>query len=98
MGVDVGERTPGHRLDSRIGYSFIYPGAGATAVRAFPGDVKARWSGWRTNRISTPVLNAVEARNEAQKYVLSGKIPANVLVCHDANGIGIWIIRVSFVS
>ena len=73
MGVDVESVRHGIGSDSRIGYSFIYPGAGYGGS-CFPKDVKALVRMAHEQNFDPLVLNAVEARNEAQKYVLSGKI------------------------
>ena len=73
MGVDVESVRQGIGSDSRIGYSFIYPGAGYGGS-CFPKDVKALVRMAHEQNFDPLVLNAVEARNEAQKYVLSGKI------------------------
>ncbi len=73
MGVDVESVRHGIGSDSRIGYSFIYPGAGYGGS-CFPKDVKALVRMAHEQNLDPLVLNAVEARNEAQKYVLFGKI------------------------
>ena len=73
MGVDVESVRHGIGSDSRIGYSFIYPGAGYGGS-CFPKDVKALVQMAHEQNLDPLVLNAVEARNEAQKYVLFGKI------------------------
>ena len=73
MGVDVESVRQGIGSDSRIGYSFIYPGVGYGGS-CFPKDVKALVRMAHEQTFDPLVLNAVEARNEAQKYVLSGKI------------------------
>ncbi len=73
MGVDVESVRQGIGSDSRIGYSFIYPGAGYGGS-CFPKDVKALVRMAHEQNFDPLVLNAVEARNEAQKYVLFGKI------------------------
>jgi UDPglucose 6-dehydrogenase len=73
MGVDVESVRQGIGSDSRIGYSFIYPGAGYGGS-CFPKDVKALVRMAHEQNLDPLVLNAVEARNEAQKYVLFGKI------------------------
>ena len=73
MGVDVESVRHGIGSDSRIGYSFIYPGAGYGGS-CFPKDVKALVRMAHEQNFDPLILNAVEARNEAQKYVLSGKI------------------------
>ncbi len=73
MGVDVESVRQGIGSDSRIGYSFIYPGAGYGGS-CFPKDVKALVRMAHEQNFDPLVLNAVEARNEAQKFVLFGKI------------------------
>ena len=73
LGVDVESVRNGIGSDSRIGYSFIYPGAGYGGS-CFPKDVKALVRMAHEQAFDPLILNAVEARNEAQKYVLSTKI------------------------
>ncbi len=73
MGVDVENVRQGIGSDSRIGYSFIYPGAGYGGS-CFPKDVKALIRMAKDQNFEPMLLNAVEARNEAQKHVLFEKI------------------------
>jgi len=73
MGVDVENVRLGIGSDSRIGYSFIYPGAGYGGS-CFPKDVKALVHMARLNDFEPKVLDAVEARNETQKHRLFEKI------------------------
>ncbi|MHB8621918.1 MAG: UDP-glucose dehydrogenase family protein [Sulfuricaulis sp.] len=73
MGVDVENVRQGIGSDSRIGYSFIYPGAGYGGS-CFPKDVKALIRMAQDHDFDPKVLNAVEARNAAQKQVLFEKI------------------------
>jgi UDPglucose 6-dehydrogenase len=73
MGVDVENVRQGIGSDSRIGYSFIYPGAGYGGS-CFPKDVKALLRMARDHDFEPRLLDAVEARNEAQKHVLFEKI------------------------
>jgi len=73
MSVDVENVRLGIGSDSRIGYSFIYPGAGYGGS-CFPKDVKALVHMARLNDFEPIVLDAVEARNEAQKHRLFEKI------------------------
>ncbi len=73
MGVDVESVRQGIGSDSRIGYSFIYPGAGYGGS-CFPKDVKALVRMAHEQAFDPLILNAVEARNEAQKYILSTKL------------------------
>ncbi|MEW6329848.1 MAG: UDP-glucose/GDP-mannose dehydrogenase family protein [Pseudomonadota bacterium] len=73
MGVDVENVRQGIGSDSRIGYSFIYPGAGYGGS-CFPKDVKALIRMARDHDFKPLLLDAVEARNENQKHVLFEKI------------------------
>lgn len=73
LGVDVESVRHGIGSDSRIGYSFIYPGAGYGGS-CFPKDVKALIRMAQEQNFAPLVLNAVEARNEVQKHVLFEKI------------------------
>jgi len=75
MGVDVENVRIGIGADSRIGYSFIYPGAGYGGS-CFPKDVKALIRMAEDHKFDPHVLNSVEARNERQKHVLFEKISA----------------------
>jgi UDPglucose 6-dehydrogenase len=73
MGVDVEMVRQGIGSDSRIGYSFIYPGCGYGGS-CFPKDVKALIHMASQHEFLPAVLQAVEDRNAAQKRVLFEKI------------------------
>ena len=73
LGVDVESVRVGIGSDSRIGYSFIYPGAGYGGS-CFPKDVRALIYMAKQADFEPKVLNAVEARNQAQQRVLFEKI------------------------
>jgi UDPglucose 6-dehydrogenase len=72
VGADVEQVRRGIGSDTRIGFSFIYPGAGYGGS-CFPKDVKALMRTGSDNGISLGILAAVEARNERQKRVLYEK-------------------------
>ncbi|MCP3875388.1 MAG: UDP-glucose/GDP-mannose dehydrogenase family protein, partial [Desulfobacteraceae bacterium] len=59
--------------DSRIGYSFIYPGCGYGGS-CFPKDVKALINTSNNNNFNPILLNSVEQRNNLQKKRLFEKI------------------------
>ena len=73
VGADVNLVRKGIGSDSRIGYSFIYPGCGYGGS-CFPKDVEALIYTARQNGFEPELLNAVESRNKAQKRVLFDKI------------------------
>ncbi|HSD61145.1 MAG TPA: UDP-glucose/GDP-mannose dehydrogenase family protein, partial [Burkholderiales bacterium] len=73
LGVDVENVRRGIGSDSRIGYSFIYPGCGYGGS-CFPKDVKALIHMAETAGVKPGILHAVEDRNAAQKERLFEKI------------------------
>ena len=73
LGADVEAVRQGIGSDPRIGYHFIYPGAGYGGS-CFPKDVKALIHTARDIGFEPTLLAAVEARNDAQKEVLFEKI------------------------
>ncbi len=89
MGVDVEDVRLGIGSDSRIGYSFIYPGAGYGGS-CFPKDVKALIHMAQLNEFDAKVLLAVEARNQAQKHVLFEKIVARFGQDLSGRAFGLW--------
>jgi UDPglucose 6-dehydrogenase len=66
VGADVEQVRLGIGSDPRIGYHFIYPGAGYGGS-CFPKDVKALEHIARSEGYEPRVLSAVEATNAAQK-------------------------------
>ncbi len=73
VGADIEKVRLGIGSDSRIGFSFIYPGAGYGGS-CFPKDVRAlQRTADRAGARST-LLTAVEAVNSAQKQVLFNRI------------------------
>jgi UDPglucose 6-dehydrogenase len=73
LGADIEEVRRGIGSDPRIGYQFLYAGAGFGGS-CFPKDVKAlRKSAVEAGK-PLRVLAAVEEVNEAQKHVLSEKM------------------------
>ena len=73
IGADIEEVRRGIGSDPRIGYQFLYPGAGFGGS-CFPKDVKALQRSAGEAGHPLKLLAAVEAVNEAQKHVLAGKI------------------------
>jgi UDPglucose 6-dehydrogenase len=73
LGADIEKVRTGIGSDPRIGYSFIYPGAGYGGS-CFPKDVKALERSARHVGHQATLLTAVEAVNQKQKRVLFDKI------------------------
>jgi len=73
VGADVESVRLGIGSDPRIGYHFIYPGAGYGGS-CFPKDVSALIHISEGLGFEPKILNAVEARNQAQKHVLFEKL------------------------
>jgi len=76
MGADIEKVRLGIGSDPRIGYAFIYPGAGYGGS-CFPKDVQALERSAREHGFEAKVLTAVEAANKLQKQVLFRKISAH---------------------
>jgi UDPglucose 6-dehydrogenase len=75
VGADVNKVRIGIGSDSRIGYSFIYPGSGYGGS-CFPKDVKALKKTALENGYDARLIGAVEAVNESQKMVIAKKVVA----------------------
>lgn len=73
LGADIEKVRNGIGSDSRIGYSFIYPGCGYGGS-CFPKDVKALERTAEQVGYSAELLSAVENVNNRQKKVLFNKI------------------------
>jgi UDPglucose 6-dehydrogenase len=76
LGADIEKVRIGIGSDPRIGYSFIYPGAGYGGS-CFPKDVQALERTAREIGYQAELLSAVEAVNARQKRVLFEKIKAH---------------------
>jgi UDPglucose 6-dehydrogenase len=77
LGADIEQVRRGIGSDPRIGYDFLYAGAGYGGS-CFPKDVKALIKTATLDAgIDLKVLKAVEAANDAQKHVLGAKIKAH---------------------
>ena len=76
LGADIEQVRKGIGSDPRIGFDFLYAGAGYGGS-CFPKDVKALIKTAVSDAgIKLNVLGAVEAVNNAQKHVLAAKIKA----------------------
>ena len=73
VGADANQVRIGIGSDARIGYSFIYPGAGYGGS-CFPKDVKALKKIAEENGYKAKLITSVEEVNDAQKLVIAHKI------------------------
>ena len=73
VGADINNVRVGIGSDSRIGYSFIYPGAGYGGS-CFPKDVKALKKIAEENGYDAQLITSVEEVNNKQKFVIAQKI------------------------
>ena len=75
VGADANMVRIGIGSDSRIGYSFIYPGCGYGGS-CFPKDVKALIKIAEDNDYNAALINSVEQVNNQQKLVIANKVVA----------------------
>jgi UDPglucose 6-dehydrogenase len=75
VGADIELVRKGIGSDPRIGFHFLYPGAGYGGS-CFPKDVKAIIRTGQGQGVPLRVLTAVEEANERQKHVLVDKVVA----------------------
>tara|TARA_R110002051_G_C8755825_1_gene500916 strand:- start:703 stop:2028 length:1326 start_codon:yes stop_codon:yes gene_type:complete len=73
VGADVNKVRVGIGSDSRIGYSFIYPGSGYGGS-CFPKDVKALKRTAQQHGYTPRLIDAVEKVNNDQKFVIANKV------------------------
>jgi UDPglucose 6-dehydrogenase len=73
MGADINDVRRGIGHDARIGFQFLFPGAGYGGS-CFPKDIRALISMSQQLDVRAPIMEAVDRVNEAQKQVLVHKI------------------------
>jgi UDPglucose 6-dehydrogenase len=73
LGADINDVRRGMGHDARIGFQFLFPGAGFGGS-CFPKDVRALVHMSRQLDLPLPLMEAVDRVNEAQKRVLVSKI------------------------
>jgi len=88
-GADVNEVRRGIGHDRRIGFAFLFPGAGYGGS-CFPKDVRALASVARHHGLQPRVLDAVHEANEHQKRVLAGKIERHFEGNLSGKTIAVW--------
>ncbi len=71
--ADINDVRRGIGHDSRIGFAFLFPGAGYGGS-CFPKDVRAMINTFEQVGLESPLLQAVDVVNERQKTILQDKI------------------------
>jgi UDPglucose 6-dehydrogenase len=89
LGADIEAVRRGIGSDPRIGYHFIYPGAGYGGS-CFPKDVKALIHTAQAAGFTPEVLLAVERRNAAQRQLLAQRIVAHYGGALQGKTIAVW--------
>jgi len=89
LGADIEKVRNGIGSDSRIGYSFIYPGCGYGGS-CFPKDVKALERTAKQVGYNAELLSAVENVNSRQKQVLFNKITKHYKGAIEGKTFALW--------
>lgn len=89
VGVDIEQVRKGIGSDSRIGYSYIYPGCGYGGP-FMPQDVQTLIQMGRETDCETDMLNSIETRNKRQKMRLFDKLKQRFGDDFSGRTIGIW--------
>jgi UDPglucose 6-dehydrogenase len=89
IGADIEEVRRGIGSDPRIGYQFLYAGAGYGGS-CFPKDVKALQRSAQEAGMPLKLIGAVEDVNEAQKHVLGTKIAKHFAGNLKGRTIALW--------
>ena len=85
--IDAVRRGIGH--DSRIGFAFLFPGAGYGGS-CFPKDVKALASMARQHGVEPRILESVDEVNRQQKTVLPSKVEKHFAGQLKGRTIAVW--------
>lgn len=88
-GANINDVRVGIGSDTRIGYSFIYPGCGYGGS-CFPKDVSALRFHAREMGVKTRILEAIERVNEVQKELIAKKVLAKFGANLSGKSFGIW--------
>ena len=88
LGADIEDVRRGIGSDPRIGYSFLYAGAGYGGS-CFPKDVRALLKTAADNDLRLELLEAVQSANERQKQVVVRKLRKH-LGSFAGRRIGLW--------
>jgi UDPglucose 6-dehydrogenase len=88
-GADINEVRRGIGHDGRIGFAFLFPGAGFGGS-CFPKDVRALSAVARANGVEPRMLESTHEVNERQKRMLSDRIEAHFGGDLSKTAIAVW--------
>jgi UDPglucose 6-dehydrogenase len=89
MGGDINDVRRGIGHDTRIGFSFLFPGVGYGGS-CFPKDVRALAAMARACGVTPRMLEAVDQTNQAQKQVLAERIEQHFAAALPGRTIAVW--------
>src|SRR5438046_6917212 len=89
LGADINEVRRGIGHDARIGFQFLFPGAGYGGS-CFPKDVRALIAIARQAGATSHIMESVDRVNELQKHVLFAKIKAHYGADLKEKTLAIW--------
>jgi UDPglucose 6-dehydrogenase len=89
MGADINEVRRGIGHDARIGFQFLFPGAGYGGS-CFPKDIRAIISMMKSAGTPPAIMEAVDQVNEAQKQVLFRKVRDHFREALKEKTLAIW--------
>ncbi len=88
VGADINAIRKGIGSDHRIGYHFLYAGAGFGGS-CFPKDIRALQASAKSLGLETPLLEAIERVNKRQKELLFAKVQKHFGDC-SGKTIALW--------
>jgi len=89
MGADINDVRRGIGHDARIGFQFLFPGAGYGGS-CFPKDIRSIVHMSKQVGYGTPIMDAVDRVNEAQKLVLAAKVKKHYGAALKDKTLAIW--------
>src|SRR5262249_25817347 len=89
MGADVNDVRRGIGHDARIGFQFLFPGAG-WGGSCFPKDVRALVAMGKRFNYPLHIMQAVDRVNEEQKQVLANKVRRHYGAALGEKTLAVW--------
>jgi UDPglucose 6-dehydrogenase len=89
LGADINDVRRGIGHDARIGFQFLFPGAGYGGS-CFPKDIRALVCLAKTVDASSHMMDSVDRINENQKHILGNKIKAHFGAGLSGKTVAIW--------